>query len=89
MATQGRALREGEIRRIVSLLTETDLRIVDIAARMGCSRSVVASINRKWKIRIYHGCRATWEKGAGTGSLTPDTESTFVVDIKLTSHKVL
>jgi hypothetical protein len=86
MATQGRALNEGEIHRIVSLLSETDLSTVDIAARMGCSRSVVASINRKQKIRLYNGCRATWQRGAGDGRLTPDAESTFVVDNKLTPH---
>ncbi len=87
MATQGRALTEHEICRIVSLLSETDLRIVDIAARMGCSRSVIASINRKWKIRFYNGCRATWQIGADAGHLTPDAECTFVGDRRRTHRK--
>ena len=38
MARQGWSLSEREIRRIVSLLSETDLLVGAIAERMGCSK---------------------------------------------------
>jgi transposase len=60
MARQGRALSEHEVRRIVSLLTSTEMSITDIAKRMGCGRSVIASINRKFRIRQYAGMRSHW-----------------------------
>ena len=60
MAVQGHGFSEEEIQRIVSLLSGTDMTILEIASRMRCSRSAVASINRKWNIRIYDGLRSSW-----------------------------
>ena len=51
MAVQGRRLDEGQIKRITQLLAETDMSIAEIAERMQCSRSAVASIKRKWRVR--------------------------------------
>jgi hypothetical protein len=39
---------------------ETDMSLNDIAQRMGCSHSVVASINRKYEVRDYQGRRNRW-----------------------------
>src|SRR5262249_8285939 len=60
-AMQGSALTPEEIRRIVTLLTDTQMTMPEIAARMHCSRSAVVAINRKFKVRDYRGQRATWE----------------------------
>ena len=60
MARQGFCLSDGELRRIVVLLTSTDMTMKQIAQRMRCSASTVASINRKRKIRDYGGRRASW-----------------------------
>jgi hypothetical protein len=60
MAVQGRHFSEEEIGRIVSLLSQTELTISEIAARMRCSRSAVAAINRKWKVRTYDGLKSSW-----------------------------
>jgi hypothetical protein len=62
MATQGRRLSEREVQRIVSLLSETDLQISEIAQRMNCSRSVVTSINRRGYVRSYNGQRLKWQR---------------------------
>ena len=66
---QGCPLNEAEIRRIVWLLSETDLSIIDIAARMGCSRSAIISINRKCKVRLYNGARSTWQNADAANKL--------------------
>jgi hypothetical protein len=60
MAIQGQYFTDQEIRRIVVLLSETDMTIPEIAARMQCSRSAVTAINRKWKIRVYNGLKSRW-----------------------------
>ena len=60
MALQGRAFTEDAVQRIASLLANTDMTIAEIAARMGCSRSAVLTINRKRQIRTYDGLRSTW-----------------------------
>jgi predicted transcriptional regulator len=60
MARQGYALSEQEVRKILQLLSTTDMSIGDIAKRMGCSHSVVVSINRKFKVRQYAGLRNKW-----------------------------
>jgi len=61
MANQGNALTSKEIRRIVHLLSQTDMTIRDIAERMGCSRSAIASINRRFEVRVYSGMRSVWK----------------------------
>jgi len=61
VATQGQALTETQVSKIIAFLSSTDMTIAQIAARMGCSRSVVAAVNRKNSIRDYAGCRAKWK----------------------------
>ena len=60
MARQGWSLTETEIRRIVYLLSETDLAAAAIAERMGCSKSAIISVNRRFQIRDYGCHRSTW-----------------------------
>jgi hypothetical protein len=50
-----------DVRRIISLLSSTDMTIPEIAKRLGCSRSTVVSINRRFAIREYGGRRGTWQ----------------------------
>jgi hypothetical protein len=66
MANQGRYFSEEEIRRIVLLLSQTEMTIAEIAARMQCSRSAVNAINRKRKVRTYNGLRSSWQKVTAT-----------------------
>ena len=58
--SQGRYFTPEELKRIVLLLHETDMTLSDIAARMRCSRSAVAAINRKFFVRDYEGKRSQW-----------------------------
>jgi len=60
MARQGCALKESEIRRIVNLLATTDMSLIEIAQRAGCSRGAIASINRRFQVRQYAGHRTSW-----------------------------
>jgi hypothetical protein len=60
MARQGRSLSEEQVQKIIRLLVSTDMTICDIAKRMGCSHSVIVSINRKYRIRQYGGMRREW-----------------------------
>ena len=60
MSRQGRVLDSREVRTILMLLASTDTPIPAIAQRMGCSRSAVVAINRKFQIRDYAGRRSTW-----------------------------
>jgi hypothetical protein len=62
MARQGSALGPDIVRRIVYLLSETDMTVKDIAERMQCSRGTVLSINRRFLVRDYGGLRATWQR---------------------------
>jgi hypothetical protein len=48
------------IERIKRLLAATDVSLADIADRMECSKSAVASINRKYGIRDYGKKRSRW-----------------------------
>lgn len=72
MARQGCALQESEIRRIVSLLASTDMSLIDIAQRTGCSRGAIAAINRRFQVREYGGHRTVW---ALTPAFRPAEES--------------
>ncbi len=58
--SQGRYFSTDELNRILKLLRDTDLTLADISDRMQCSRSAIASINRKFQIRVYAGKRAHW-----------------------------
>ena len=60
MAKQGFALSEYEIRKIVTLLTSTEMTIYEIATRMGCSSSTVVNVNRNYQVREYAGARTQW-----------------------------
>jgi len=60
MARQGCALDESEIQKIVTLLARTEMSLIDIARRTGCSRGAIAAINRRYQVRDYAGRRTTW-----------------------------
>jgi hypothetical protein len=60
MAGQGRYMPVESIRRVIHLLSSTEMTLKEIAERMSCSRSVVVSINRKFQIRAYNGLRSSW-----------------------------
>jgi hypothetical protein len=63
---RGRAMNFKKTERIVHVLRNTDLAISDIAERFICSRSVVAAINRKHRIRDYSGLRSSWIVASST-----------------------
>jgi hypothetical protein len=69
MAVQGRSLDDFQIHRIVSLLARTDMSLIEIAQRMGCSHAVVAAINRRYEVREYAGRRNRWSLNAPEGSV--------------------
>jgi hypothetical protein len=60
MARQGRVFTDEEVRKIVWLLSSTDMTMKDIAVRMRCSHSAIAAINRKSQVRDYAGRRTSW-----------------------------
>jgi hypothetical protein len=62
MAGQGQYISAESIRRIVQLLSSTEMTVSEIAERMSCSRSTVVSINRRHQVRQYNGLRASWSK---------------------------
>ena len=57
---QGRHHSTETIEKIKGLLAATDLSIKAIAERIGCSKSAVASTNRKYRIRAYGKNRSRW-----------------------------
>jgi len=61
MSRQGRKLSDVQIRAIVRLLASTDMQMCEIAERMGCSKSRVVWINRKYSVRLYEGKRSSWK----------------------------
>ena len=58
---EGGRFSRKQIERIISLLRHTDLSLNEISQRMSCSRSAVAMINRKHKVRDYTGHRSLWK----------------------------
>lgn len=60
MAGQGTPMRDSEIQIVISLLTSTDMTIPEIAKRMGCSRSTIVAVNRRYQVRQYKGRRSSW-----------------------------
>jgi hypothetical protein len=60
MGKQRSALSDYEIRRIVTLLTSTEMTINEIATRMGRSRTAVVKVNRNYQVRKYAGARTHW-----------------------------
>jgi len=78
--SQGRYFSTDELNRILKLLRDSDLTLPQIADRMQCSRSAVASINRKFQIRVYAGKRAQWMlKEGGSDSEMPLPVLTFSI----------
>jgi hypothetical protein len=65
---QGRRLSEEGAARIKQLLSDTEMSISEIAIRMSYSRSLITSINRRFKIREYNGKRNRWEAGSSPGA---------------------
>jgi len=63
MGRQGYCLSDVKVQTIIRLLASTDMQISEIAHRMGCSKSVVVSINRRHAIRAYEGRRNRWSVG--------------------------
>ncbi len=61
---QGRYFESDTLLKIRCLLAETDLSLPDIAVRMGCSKSAIAAINRKFSIRLYCTRRSSWKSGS-------------------------
>jgi transposase len=57
---QGKRLSDHEVRRVKSLLANSDLSIDEIAKRIGRSKSAIFVINKKFKIRQYRGGRSSW-----------------------------
>ena len=57
---QGCILSEIKVRKIINLLSRTDMTVAQIAARMGCSRTAVLALNRKFQVRKYAGRRTKW-----------------------------
>jgi hypothetical protein len=57
---KGVSLTDQEIKKIVSLLFDTELSIPVIAQRLGCSASTVQGINRRFGIRDYAGKRSSF-----------------------------
>ena len=60
MPRSGKYLSAETIEKIKGLLTATDLSMAEKAKRIDCSRSAVAAINRKYRIRIYGKKRNSW-----------------------------
>jgi len=60
---QGQYFEDETLLRIRYLLAETELSMPEIAIRMGCSKSAIASINRKFSIRRYCTRRNSWKDG--------------------------
>jgi len=72
MRTQGKSFSDDELKRIVTLLRDSELSLPEIASRMMCSRSAVAAINRKFQVRLYEGKRLQWSLGLKEQAGLPD-----------------
>lgn len=57
---RGNCFSVEEVDRIKTLLANTEVSISDIATRMGCAKSSILVINRKFQIRLYQGKRTQW-----------------------------
>jgi hypothetical protein len=60
VSRQGLVVSEEDIKNTINLLKTTEMSISDVAERMGWSRSMVVSINRRYVVRFYNGRRAQW-----------------------------
>lgn len=66
---RGNYLPVKSILRMIELLSSTDLAFIDIAERMGCSKSTVISVNRRFQVRRYNGKRSRWHIGANPNEI--------------------
>ena len=60
MGVSGRSFPDETVRRVIELLSSTDMTIEEIAKRMSCCRNTILGINRKFRIRDYGGRRSSW-----------------------------
>jgi predicted DNA-binding protein YlxM (UPF0122 family) len=60
MPRSGIHLSTETIEKIKALLSTTDLSMAEVAERIDCSRSAVASVNNKYRIRNYGKKRNSW-----------------------------
>jgi hypothetical protein len=60
MDGKGKPLSPAKIDQIKTLLALTDMSMPEIAERIGCTRSRIASINQKFQIRLYKNKRSSW-----------------------------
>lgn len=60
MSVQGRSFSDETVRRIVWLLSSTEMTIDEISERMECSRSSINTINTRFHVRDYGGFRSRW-----------------------------
>ena len=60
MGVQGRSFSDETVRRIIWLLSSTDMTIEEISERMACARSTILTINTKFHVRDYGGLRSHW-----------------------------
>jgi hypothetical protein len=67
MARQGCSLSEQEVKRIVTLLADTEMNMFEIAQRMTCSRGAIAAINRRFQVRKYAGPKSRWTLADNNG----------------------
>ena len=75
MNSKGRYFSEEMVRRIVQLLSTTDMTVKEIAERVSCSPNAIGVVNRKYQIRQYAGFRSHWRMG-GTGLAQRNTGKT-------------
>lgn len=67
MPGRGHHMTVENIQRIIYLLATTDTTVSEIAGRMGCSKSAVGAINRRFSVRKYNGTRTRWTAGTAPG----------------------
>lgn len=67
MLGRGHHMTVENIQRTIYLLATTDMTVSEIAERMGCSKSAVGAINRRFSVRKYNGMRTRWTAGTAPG----------------------
>jgi hypothetical protein len=73
--SQGRHFSAKELEKIKYLLSSTDLALQDIATRMDCAKSSIATINQNFQIRQYNGRRCYWVCSTPRDAATQAQES--------------
>jgi hypothetical protein len=62
------------VQRIIDLLASTEVSLTAIAERMGCSRTLVITINQRFQVRKYNGMRTRWLQECDHASAAPEIE---------------